>query len=108
MDDKLKEHFDALSNDAKIEALIHYMDEIRDLTFENAQLLQHFHKHMSEDELLQRKEVWSKKEVCRYFDFDAKSFERYKKSGELKVKSIGGKDYCLLTDLKDRFRDRGE
>tara|TARA_B110000285_G_scaffold170263_1_gene190529 strand:- start:49 stop:426 length:378 start_codon:yes stop_codon:yes gene_type:complete len=56
-------------------------------------------------EILQRKDVWSKAQVVSYFDISAKTFERWKASGEIKVKTIGGKDYCLLTDLKDRLKN---
>ena len=54
-------------------------------------------------EILQRKDVWSKAQVVSYLDISAKTFDRWKASGEIKVKTIGGKDYCLLTDLKDRL-----
>jgi hypothetical protein len=57
----------------------------------------------SEVEILQRKDVWSKAQVVSYFDISPKTFERWKASGEIKVKTIGGKDYCRLIDLKDRL-----
>mgnify|MGYP006120090339 CR=1 FL=1 len=63
---------------------------------------------MTDAEVLQRKDVWSKKEVTEYFGISDKTFERWKKDGEIKAKRIGGKDYCRLIDLKDRLRDRGE
>jgi len=107
-----KHPFDGLNQQEQIDALIDYTDNVRDLVFDLQQKVDFFEKEMdlrlTPDEILQRKDVWTKKEVCSYFDIDAKSFERYKKAGELKVKSIGGKDYCRLIDLKDRFRDRGE
>ena len=56
-------------------------------------------------EILQRKDVWSKAQVVSYLDISAKTFDRWKASGEIKVKTIGGKDYCLLTDLKDRLKN---
>ena len=49
-------------------------------------------------EILQRKA-----QVVSYFDISAKTFERWKASGEIKVKTIGGKDYCRLIDLKKRL-----
>ena len=54
-------------------------------------------------EILQRKDVWSKAQVVSYFDISPKTFERWKASGEIKGKTIGGKEYCRLIDLKDRL-----
>ena len=70
--------------------------------------LKNFDKYLTPDKIIQRKDVWSKKEVCRYFDITTKTFERWKKSGEIKVTEFGGKNFYRLIDLKDRFRDRGE
>ncbi|MDC6479021.1 hypothetical protein PQZ08_04070 [Flavobacteriaceae bacterium] len=63
---------------------------------------------MTDAEVLQRKDVWSKKEVCDYFSISPKTFERWSSYGEIRVVKIGVRDYCRLLDLKDRLRDRGE
>ena len=111
-DDKLKKDFDKLSNSAKIDVLWEYIQQLESIVFDNQQSIDNLEEQteikLTEEEILQRKEVWTKKEVCSYFDIEPKTFERYKKAGEIRVVSLRGKDYCRLIDLKDRFRDRGE
>lgn len=63
---------------------------------------------MTDAEVLQCKDVWSKKEVCDYFSISPKTFERWGSSGDIRVVKIGGRDYCRLIDLKKRFRNRGD
>lgn len=108
MDDK--HPFEGLNQQEQIDALIDYVDSLRDLVFDLQQRVGYFEEQteLTPDEILQRKEVWTKKEVCDYFNISAKTFERWGSSGEIRVIKIGGKDYCRLIDLKDRFRDRGE
>ena len=111
-EDKLKKDFDKLSNSAKIDVLWEYIQQLESIVFDNQQSIDNLEEQteikLTEEERLQRKEVWTKKEVCAYFDIEPKTFERYKKAGEIRVVSLRGKDYCRLIDLKDRFRDREE
>ena len=111
MDEKLKGLFNKLDDKQKIDILWDAIMRLDYMVFENTQLREHLNNVdtlLTPDEILQRKEVWSKTEVCDYFGWTAKTFERSKKAGEIRVVKVGGKDYCRLTDLKDRFRDRGE
>ena len=105
-----KHPFEGLNQQEQIDALIVYIDALRDLVFDLQQRVEYFEEQteLTPNEILQRKEVWSKKEVCDYFSISPKTFERWGSSGEIRVVKIGGKDYCRLIDLKDRFRDRGE
>ena len=88
------------------------LEDYESRLFELQQKVDNFEKEtdikMTDAEVLQRKDVWSKKEVCDYFSISPKTFERWSSSGEIRVVKIGGRDYCRLLDLKDRLRDRGE
>ena len=88
------------------------LEDYESRLFELQQKVDNFEKQtdikMTDAEVLQRKDVWSKKEVCDYFSISPKTFERWGSSGEIRVVKIGGRDYCRLLDLKDRLRDRGE
>ena len=88
------------------------LEDYESRLFELQQKVDNFEKEtdikMTDAEVLQRKDVWSKKEVCDYFSISSKTFERWSSSGEIRVVKIGGRDYCRLLDLKDRLRDRGE
>lgn len=110
--DKLKQHFDKLTDKEKVDALWEHIQRLEEVVFNNQQELQQIESEtnitVTEEERLQRKEVWSKEEVCDYFGISTKTFERWKKEGEIKVMQIKSKDYCRLIDLKDMFRDRGE
>ena len=105
-----KHPFEGLNQQEQIDALIDYVDSVRDLVFDLQQRVEYFEEQtdLTPDEILQRKDVWSKKEVCDYFNISPKTFERWGSSGEIRVVKIGGRDYCRLIDLKDRLRDRGE
>ena len=106
-----KKDFDKLTDKEKIDTLWCIVEDLEDKVFQYQQIIDHqrkIDKYLTPEQILQRKAVWSKKEVCEYFGFTSKSFERYKDTGEIKVKSIAGKDYCRLIDLKDRFMDRGD
>ena len=50
--------------------------------------------------------MWSKNDVCYYFGITPKTFERWKKSGEIKVRSVVGKDYILIKDMDDKLKDK--
>ena len=91
-----KKDFDALSDSEKIDALFDMVKDLQDK------------RTLTPEQRLQRKSQWSKKDVCYYFDISPKTFERWKASGEIKVKEIRGKDYCSIIDLKKRLMDRGE
>ena len=88
------------------------LEDYESRLFELQQKVDNFEKQtdikMTDAEVLQRKDVWSKKEVCDYFSISPKTFERWGSSGEIRVVKTGGRDYCRLLDLKDRLRDRGE
>ena len=87
-----------IENEGSIMELDNQLEAFKELTGEE----------LLKTDKLQRKDVWSKKQVCDYFDISAKTFERWRSSGEIRVVKVGGKDFCRLIDLKDRFRDRGE
>ena len=87
-----------IENEGSIMELDNQLEAFKELTGEE----------LLKTDKLQRKDVWSKKQVCDYFDISAKTFERWKEKGEIRVVKMGGKDFCRLKDLKDRFRDRGE
>ena len=46
---------------------------------------------------------YTKKQYCADFDVSTKTFERLKKSGEIKVTTIGGSDYVAKKDMLDRL-----
>ena len=48
-------------------------------------------------------DFYTKKQYCADFDVSTKTFERLKKSGEIKVTSIGGSDYVAKKDMLDRL-----
>ena len=50
--------------------------------------------------------MFDKIEVYDYFNVTAKTFERWKKSGDIKVHSVGGKDYVLKNEIDDRLKDK--
>ena len=93
-----KQDFDSLSDTQKLDALFDMVKEIQDK----------MGVPLTRDQRLQRKSLWSKKDVCYYFDITPKTFERWKASGEIKVKEIRGKDYCNIIDLKSRVMERDE
>jgi len=105
-----REIFESLNDEDKILFLFNHLEHAYDNIFDLQQRVEYFEEQteLTPDEVLQRKEVWSKKEVCDYFNISAKTFDRWGSSGEIRVVKIGGRDYCRLIDLKDRFRDRGE
>lgn len=109
-DELLKKDFDKLTDRDKIDVLFEYIRQLESVVFDNQQRIDHFESEtqITPEERLQRKEVWSKTEVCDYFGWTTKTFERNKKAGEIRVVKVGGKDYCRLIDLKDRFADKGE
>ena len=88
------------------------LEDYESRLFELQQKVDNFEKQtdikMTDAEVLQRKDVWSKKEVCDYFSISPKTFERWGSSGDIRVVKIGGRDYCRLIDLKKRFRNRGD
>ena len=110
MDDKTRALYESLTDMERIEALIIYIDDLRGLIFDMEQKVDLLEKEtdvrLTEEERLQRKDVWSKPEVCDYYNITAKTFERWKKSGEIKVRSVGGKDYVLKKDMDDRLKDK--
>ena len=48
-------------------------------------------------------DFYTKKQYCADFDVSTKTFERLKKSGEIKVTTIGGSDYVAKKDMLDRL-----
>ena len=106
-DDKLKKDFDKLPDSAKIDVLWEYILKFEDIVFNNQQYITNFEKQteitLTEEERLQRKDVWDKQEFCSYFKVSDKTFERWKKKGEIPVKPMGGKDFVVKAQLKDRF-----
>ena len=48
-------------------------------------------------------DFYTKKQYCTDFDVSTKTFERLKKSGEIKVTTIGGSDYVAKKDMLDRL-----
>ena len=105
-----REIFESLNDEDKPLFLFNHLEHAYDNIFDLQQRVEYFEEQteLTPNEVLQRKEVWSKKEVCDYFSISSKTFERWGSSGEIRVVKIGGKDYCRLIDLKDRFRDWGE
>lgn len=91
-----KQDFDKLSDTQKLDALFDMVKEIQGKM------------PLTRDQRLQSKSMWSKRDVCYYFDISSKTFERWKASGEIKVKQVGGKDYCRIIDLKSRVMERDE
>lgn len=58
-------------------------------------------------EMLQRKELWTTEEVCKYFNKDARTLRRGAESGEwAKPYKVGGRNYYKLQDLKEQFREK--
>ena len=56
-------------------------------------------------EVLQRKDLWTQDDVCKYFSLDKRILIRGAENGEWpKPKKIGTKIYYELVDLKDMFR----
>ena len=51
-------------------------------------------------------EFYKKQKFCDDFDVSTKTFERLKKSGEIKVSTIGGSDYVLKEDIIDLFKGK--
>ena len=92
----IKKDFDALTDSEKIDALFDMVKDLQDK------------KTLTREQRLQRKSLWSKQDVCFYFGISTKTFERWKKSGEIKVEDIGGKDYCKIINLKRRVMDKDE
>ena len=107
-----REIYESLNDEDKTLFLFNHLEHAYDTIFELQQKIDNFEKEtdikLTPDEVLQRKDLWTKKNVCDYFEISSKTFERWKKDGEIKVKKVGGKDYCELLSLKDRFRDRRE
>ena len=48
-------------------------------------------------------DFYTKKQYCADFDVSTKTFELLKKSGEIKVTTIGGGDFVLKKDMLNRF-----
>jgi hypothetical protein len=66
-------------------------------------------KNQVNDDFVPKKRIafYDKKEWCVEYKKSPKTFERWKKSGEIKVTTIGGSDYVLIEDMHARFKQGG-
>ena len=66
-------------------------------------VIEDLRKQMSDDiELLQKKDMWKKEKAVDYLDVSTKTFERWKKNGDIRVKTIGGTDFVFKSDIMDK------
>ena len=137
-----KHPFEGLNQQQQIDAIIYYVDNVRDIVFQLQQKVEHYAKisaiqksliemlieeskyysqqlggYGQKPELMDKlkKQIeadfvakplidfYTKKQYCADFDVSTKTFERLKKSGEIKVTTIGGSDYVAKKDMLDRL-----
>lgn len=79
--------------------------ELQELVFQQAQRIQSLEDQteLTPDEILQRKDLWTKEETVNYLKISTKTFERWKADDQIPVITIGGSDYVRKYDLKNRF-----
>ena len=78
--------FDSLNDDDKMTFLLNHMEKAYDDIFSLKQKVDYFEREtdlrLTEEEIIMRKDIWSKKDVCKILDDKSeKTFERWKKSG---------------------------
>jgi len=102
----VKHVFDVMDDSHKFSILFEAIQELKNKIFELEQKVEYFEKQtdirLTKEEILQRKDVWSKSEVMDYFGISSKTFERHKKTGDLPVFQLGGKDFCSRVTLKEK------
>ncbi|MCH1517113.1 MAG: helix-turn-helix domain-containing protein [Flavobacteriaceae bacterium] len=111
MDDRTREMYSSFTDMERVEALITYIDSVRDEMFILQQKLDYLQEEtglsVNEVEVLQRKELWTQEEVCKYFSVNERTLRRGAESGEwTKPIKIGGKIYYKLIDLKEMFKSK--
>lgn len=101
--------FTSLSNEDQIEWLLSLIEESNEQIFRLQQQVDYLQEEtglsVEEVEVLQLKELWTKDDVCRYFNVDDRTLRRGAESGEWpKPIKKGKKIYYKLIDLKENFR----
>jgi len=111
MDKRTREMYSSFTDMERVDALITYIDSVRDEMFILQQKLDYLQEEtglsVNEVEVLQRKELWTQEEVCKYFSVNERTLRRGAESGEwTKPIKIGGKIYYKLIDLKEMFKSK--
>lgn len=103
--------FKSLSNEEQIVWLLSLIEESNEHVFRLQQQVDYLQEEtglsVEELEVLQLKELWTKDDVCRYFNVDDRTLRRGAESGEWPnpIKK-GKKIYYRLMDLKENFRTK--
>lgn len=86
MDDRTREMYSSFTDMERVEALITYIDSVRDEMFILQQKLDYLQEEIglsvNEVEVLQRKELWTQEEVCKYFSVNEITLRRGAESGD--------------------------